>query len=58
MMSFRVASEEFRKRDFGVTRLDCARKLLDDHLHLKVEGIATMQVIPLGEVCEIRLRSE
>ena len=58
MMSFRVATEEFRKRDFGTTRLDTARKLLDEHLHLKVEGIATMQVIPLGDVCEVRLRSE
>ena len=58
MMSFRVATEEFQKRDFGLTRLECVRKLLEDHLHLKVEGIATMQVIPLGEVCEIRLRSE
>jgi hypothetical protein len=57
-MSFRVATEEFRKRDFGMTRLDTARKLLDEYLHLKVEGMATMQVIPLGDVCEVRLRSE
>ncbi len=40
-----------------MTRLECATKLLDD-LHLKVEGIATMQVITQGEFCEIRLRSE
>jgi len=57
-MSFRVASEEFRKRDFGMTRLETARKLLDDYLHISVEGIESMQVIPLGEVCEIRLRSK
>ena len=57
-MSFRVPTEEFGKRDFGVTRLDTARKLIDEFLELKVEGIATMQVIPLGDVCEIRLRSE
>lgn len=57
-MSFRVATEEFRKRDFGITRLDTARKLLDEYLYLKVEGMATMQVIPLGDVCEVRLRSE
>jgi hypothetical protein len=57
-MSFRVATEEFRKRDFGMTRLDTARKLLDEYLHIKVEGMATMQVIPLGDVCEVRLRSE
>jgi hypothetical protein len=57
-MSFRVATEEFRKRDFGMTRLDTARKLLDEHLHLKVEGMATMQLIPCGDECEVRLRSE
>lgn len=57
-MSFRVPIEEFTKRDFGVTRLDTARKLLDEFLCLKVEGIATMQVIPLGDFCEVRLRSE
>lgn len=57
-MSFRVASEEFRKRDFGITRLETARKLLDEFLGVSVEGIESMQVIPLGEVCEIRLRSE
>jgi hypothetical protein len=57
-MSFRVATEEFRKRDFGMTRLDTAKKLLDECICLKVEGIATMQVIPLGDVCEVRLRSE
>lgn len=57
-MSFRVPTEEFGKRDFGMTRLDTAKKLIDELLELKVEGIATMQVIPLGDVCEIRLRSE
>ena len=57
-MSFRVATEEFRKRDFGMTRLDTARKLLDESIGIKVEGMATMQVIPLGEICEVRLRSE
>lgn len=57
-MSFRVPTEEFSKRDFGMTRLDTARKLIDEYLELKVEGIATMQVIPLGDFCEVRLRSE
>lgn len=57
-MSFRVATEEFGKRDFGVTRLDVAYKLLDELLHIDVEGIATMQVIPCGDECEVRLRSE
>ncbi len=57
-MSFRVPTEEFSKRDFGMTRLDTARKLIDEFLELKVEGIATMQVIPLGDFCEVRLRSE
>ncbi len=57
-MSFRVATEEFGERDFGMTRLDVARKLLDELLHIDVEGIATMQVIPCGKECEVRLRSE
>jgi hypothetical protein len=58
MMSFRVPTEEFSKRDFGMTRLDAVQKLFDEFLGIKVEGIATMQVIPLGDVCEVRLRSE
>jgi len=57
-MSFKVPVEEFGKRDFGLTRLDVARKLIDEFLGLKVEGISTMQVIPLGDFCEVRLRSE
>jgi hypothetical protein len=40
-----------------MTRLDVARKLLDE-FHINAEGIGSMQVIPLGDVCEIRLRSE
>ena len=57
-MSFRVPAEEFGKRDFGMTRLETATKLIDEFLGIKVEGISTMQVIPLGDLCEIRLRSE
>jgi hypothetical protein len=56
--SFRVPVNEFRKRDFGVTRLDTARKLLDEVLCLQVEGAASMQVIPAGDDCEVRLRAK
>ena len=57
-MSFRVATEEFRSRDFGLTRLEVARKLIDEHLGLEVEEIASMQVVPAGDHVEIRLRSK
>lgn len=57
-MSFQVPVEEFSKRDFGMTRLETVQKLLDEFLGIKVEGIATMQVIHMDEFCEVRLRSE
>ena len=56
-VSFRVKTEEFGKRDFGFTRLDTAWKLLDE-MNLKVEGVETMQVIPCGDECEVRLRGQ
>ena len=56
-MSFRVANEKFTSNDYGSTRLETARKLLDQYIGLEIEDIATMQVIPAGNECEVRLRA-
>jgi len=56
-MSFRVPKEMFTSNDFGITRLETARKLLDQHIGLKVDDMASMQVVPAGNAIEVRLRA-
>lgn len=58
LLSFRIAKDVFTSNDYGVTRLETARKLLEEYIGLDVEDVATMQVIPAGDVYEVRLRGK
>jgi len=56
-MSFRVPEEKFRENDFGWTRLEVAHRLLSE-MGIEATEVATMQVIPAGDYCEIRLQAK
>lgn len=57
VMSFRVPEEKFRENDFGWTRLEVAHRLLSE-MGIEATEVATMQVIPAGDYCEIRLQAK
>ena len=59
-LSFRVPLEIYGRANFGSVRLDAAVKLLTEELGLEIEGIETMQVVPIAveDRVEVRLRSQ
>lgn len=54
-ISVTVPVDEFNKRNFGWTRIEIARKIMQEVVGLEIDEPYAMQVIPHGNKTTIRL---
>ena len=52
-----MPAQEFRKHNYGWSRTEVVHKLLAE-LEIEVIGFGSVQVIPVGDDCDIVLRQE
>lgn len=56
-LRWRMPAQEFRKHNYGWSRTEVVHKLLAE-LEIEVIGFGSVQVIPVGDDCDIVLRQE